>query len=132
VTRANPGLIRALLTQGVLPVVSSIGASASGALFNINADTAAAAIASAVRAPELRFFTDVEGLLDQSGNVVSQLDTKGLEAMLESPAVSGGMKPKLHAALSALKGGVRQITIGLPPTANRQQPTEGGTTLVAA
>jgi acetylglutamate kinase len=131
VTRANPGLLRAMLTQGALPVVSSIGASTSGALFNINADTAAAAIASAVRAPELRFFTDVEGLFDQSGKVVSQLDTKGLEAMLESPAVSGGMKPKLHAALSALKSGVSQITIGLPPTANRQLPT-GGTTLVAA
>ena len=132
VTRANPGLMRAMLTQGVMPVLSSVGASATGALFNINADTAAAAVASALRAPELRFFTDVEGLLDASGNVVPHLDTNGLEAMLTSPAVSGGMKPKLQAALTALKSGVAEITIGLPPTANRQPPTNGGTTLVAA
>jgi len=132
VTRANPGLIRAMLTQGVMPVLSSVGASERGALFNINADTAAAAVAAALRAPELRFFTDVEGLLDERGSVVPHLDTAGLEAMLKSPAVSGGMKPKLQAALSALKGGVTKITIGLPPTANRQPPTEGGTTLVAA
>ncbi|HEX7809872.1 MAG TPA: acetylglutamate kinase [Thermoanaerobaculia bacterium] len=132
VTRANPGLMRAMLTQGVMPVLSSVGASATGALFNINADTAAAAVASALRAPELRFFTDVEGLLDASGNVVPHLDTNGLEAMLTSPAVTGGMKPKLQAALTALKSGVAEITIGLPPTANRQPPTNGGTTLVAA
>ncbi len=132
VTRANPGLMRAMLTQGAMPVLSSVGASAHGALFNINADTAAAAVASALRAPELRFFTDVAGLLDQSGAVVPHLTTAGLEAMLDSPAVSGGMKPKLQAALSALKAGVTQITIGLPPTANRPLPTEGGTTLVAA
>jgi acetylglutamate kinase len=132
VTRANPGLIRAMLTQGVMPVLSSVAASEDGALFNINADTAAAAVASALRAPELRFFTDVEGLLDAEGAVVPHLNTAGLEAMLESPAVSGGMKPKLQAALIALKGGVSTITIGLPPTVNRQPPTSGGTTLVAA
>ena len=91
-----------------------------------------AAVASALRAPELRFFTDVAGLLDASGTVVPQLNVAGLEAMLASPVVSGGMKPKLQAALSALKGGVGQITIGLPPTANRQLTTDGGTTLVAA
>ncbi|MGN6183820.1 MAG: acetylglutamate kinase [Thermoanaerobaculia bacterium] len=133
VTRANPGLMRAMLTQGVMPVLSTVGASATGQLFNINADTAAAAVASALRAPELRFLTDVEGLLDQNGNVVPFLDAKQLEAMLESPVVTGGMKPKLHAALSALKSGVTQITIGLPTTDNRQPTTtQGGTTLVAA
>jgi acetylglutamate kinase len=132
VTRANPGMLRAMLTQGVMPVLSSVGASERGALFNINADTAAAAIAAAMRAPELRFLTDVAGLLDESGAVVPRLDTAGLEAMLASAAVSGGMKPKLQAALSALKDGVARITIGQPPTANRQLPTEGGTTLVAA
>jgi acetylglutamate kinase len=154
VTRANPGLMKAMLTQGVMPVLSTVGASISGALFNINADTAAAAIASALHAPELRFLTDVEGLLDQDGKVVPLLDANGLEVMLTSPFVSGGMKPKLQAALSALKAGVGQITIGLPiglstgdnrqpttarpttglPTTDNRQPTttSGGTTLVAA
>ncbi len=132
VTRANRGLIRAMLTSGVMPVVSSVAIGDDGSLFNVNADTAAAAIATALNASELRFLTDVAGLLDATGSVVPHLDTAGLEAMLESPAVSGGMKPKLQAALTALKSGVGQITIGLPPTANRQPPTKGGTTLVAA
>jgi acetylglutamate kinase len=133
VTRANPGLMKAMLTQGILPVLSTVGASTAGALFNINADTAAAAVASALRAPALTFFTDVAGLLDESGNVVPHLDLHALTTMIESPAVSGGMKPKLQAALSALKAGVGQITIGLPSTVNTQPPTpSGGTTLVAA
>jgi acetylglutamate kinase len=132
VTRANPEVLRAMLGEGVMPVLSSLGANEQGALFNINADTAAAAVASALRAPELRFLTDVAGLLDESGAVVPHLDAAGLEAMLASPAVTGGMKPKLQAALRALKDGVTQITIGQPPAANHQLPTEGGTTLVAA
>jgi acetylglutamate kinase len=133
VTRANPGFMKAMLTQGVMPVLSTVGASITGELFNINADTAAAAVASALRAPELRFLTDVEGLLDQNGKVVPLLDAKQLEEMLESPIVTGGMKPKLHAALNALKSGVSQITIGLPATDYRLPTTEsGGTTLVAA
>jgi acetylglutamate kinase len=132
VQHASRGLIRAILTSGSMPVVSSVATGENGELFNVNADTAAAAIAAALGATELRFFTDVAGLLDGSGAVVPHLDTAGLEAMLESPVVSGGMKPKLQAALIALKSGVGQITIGLPPTANRQPATEGGTTLVAA
>jgi len=132
VTHASRGLIRAILTSGSMPVVSSVAAGENGELFNVNADTAAAAIATALGATELRFFTDVAGLLDGSGAVVPHLDTAGLEAMLESPVVSGGMKPKLQAALTALRSGVAQITIGLPPTTTRQKATEGGTTLVAA
>jgi acetylglutamate kinase len=64
----------------------------------------------------------VAGLLDETGAVVPHLTTVGVEAMLSSAAVSGGMKPKLQAALTALTSGVRAISIG----------EEGGTTLVAA
>lgn len=131
VTHANRGLIRAMLTSGIMPVISSVAAGADGALFNVNADTAAAAIAASIGASELRFLTDVDGLLDQHGNVVARLHAADVETFIEN--VTGGMKPKLQAALSALKQGVAQITIGPPPTANRQPPTaEGGTTLVAA
>ena len=129
VTRASRGLIRALLTSGVMPVISSIAMGENGELFNVNADAAAAAIASSLGATELRFFTDVEGLLDRNGAVVPHLHVSQVETFIEN--VTGGMKPKLQAALSALKSGVSEITIGLPPTDNRQ-PTTGGTTLVAA
>ena len=130
VTHANRGLIRALLTSGVMPVVSSVAIGEDGALFNVNADTAAAAIAAALNASELRFLTDVEGLLDANGAVVPRLHASDVETFIET--VTGGMKPKLQAALTALKQGVAEVTIGQPPTANRQPPTEGGTTLVAA
>jgi acetylglutamate kinase len=103
-----------------MPVVSSIAIGEGGALFNVNADTAAAAIAIAVGASELLFLTDVAGFLDAEGNVVPRLHATDAKEFLGS--VTGGMKPKLQAALSALTSGVREIVIG----------EEGGTTLVAA
>ena len=130
VTHASRGLIRAMLTSGVMPVVSSVAMGMDGELFNVNADTAAAAIAASVGASELRFLTDVEGLLDARGNVVPRLHAQDVETFIEN--VTGGMKPKLQAALTALQQGVAQVTIGAPPTANHQVLTEGGTTLVAA
>lgn len=119
---SNRALVNALITSGTMPVISSIAVGKDGALFNVNADVAASAIAVAHGAAELTFLTDVEGLLDHEGTLVPQLDTTGVAAMLSSPAVSGGMKPKLQAALHALTSGVRAISIG----------EEGGTTLVAA
>jgi acetylglutamate kinase len=130
VTHANRGMIRALLTSGTMPVISSVAIGEDGELFNVNADTAASAIAMALNATELRFFTDVEGLLDSNGAVVPRLHAGEVEMFIAN--VTGGMKPKLQAALAALKQGVAEVTIGLPPTANRQLPTKGGTTLVAA
>jgi acetylglutamate kinase len=131
VTGSNRALVNSLLTSGTMPVISSIAIGSDGALFNVNADAAASAIAVAHGAKELLFLTDVPGLLDHAGTVVPHLNSTGLAAMLSSPAVSGGMKPKLQAALAALNAGVVQIKIAAPGTDNRQ-PTTGGTTLVAA
>lgn len=122
VTGSNRTLVNALLTSGTMPVISSVAIGKNGALFNVNADSAASAIAVAHGAEELLFLTDVEGLLDHKGAVVPHLDTFGVEAMLSSAAVTGGMKPKLQAALAALNAGVQAISIG----------ETGGTTLVAA
>lgn len=122
VTGSNRTLVNALVTSGTMPVISSVAIGRNGALFNVNADSAASAIAVAHGAEELLFLTDVEGLLDHDGTLVPHLDTTGVEAMLSSAAVSGGMKPKLQAALAALNAGVQAISIG----------ETGGTTLVAA
>ncbi|MFP5245845.1 MAG: acetylglutamate kinase [Thermoanaerobaculia bacterium] len=120
VTHANRALVSAMLTYGTMPVVSSIAIGNDGALFNVNADSAAAAMAVALGAKELLFITDVPGLLDADGNVVPRLHAADVETFIAN--VTGGMKPKLQAALSALTTGVREIVIG----------EEGGTTLVAA
>jgi acetylglutamate kinase len=122
VTGGDPTLLQALVTNGILPVVSSIAEGPDGKLLNVNADTAAAAIAIAIGAEELIFITDVAGLLDATGTVVAELRATDAEALLGSEVVTGGMRPKLQAALHALGSGVRRITIG----------EEGGTNLVAA
>jgi len=120
VQSANVTLVKAMLTYGVLPVVSSIAATHGGALLNVNADAAAAALAVALRATSLRFLTDVAGVLDSRGALVPRLDVHDTRTFIDN--VTGGMKPKLQAALSALTAGVTEIVIG----------EEGGTTLVAA
>jgi acetylglutamate kinase len=118
----DPTLIRAMVSYGIMPVISSVAEGPNGTLLNVNADSAAAAIAVAIGAEELIFITDVAGLLDAGGNVVAELHANEAEALLGSEVVTGGMRPKLQAALHALGSGVRRITIG----------EEGGTQLIAA
>lgn len=120
VVSSNPTLAISLLNAGILPVVSSVAQGPMGALLNVNADSAAAAIATAVGASSLQFITDVAGLLDSNGSVVPSLTASDVQQLLESDIVTGGMKPKLQAALGALAAGVSSIHIG------------GGTQLVAA
>ncbi|HUP44288.1 MAG TPA: acetylglutamate kinase [Thermoanaerobaculia bacterium] len=120
VTSANRTLIQAMLTYGILPVVSSVAQGPDGTLLNVNADSAATAIAESLGARALHFITDVAGVLDAQGNVVPRLTLEEGHLFLASEFVTGGMKPKLEAALRALTRGVGSISIG------------GGTELVAA
>ncbi len=120
VSGANGTVVRTMLTYGILPVISSIAQGPNGKLFNVNADNAAAALAVALRAESLQFLTDVAGLLDANGEVVPTLRAAEAETFIE--VVNGGMKPKLQAALHALRAGVGAIEIG----------EKGGTQLVAA
>ncbi len=112
IVRSDPRLVRAILAQDILPVVSSIAQGPNGSLLNVNADSAAAALAAAVGATSLNFITDVAGLLDGNGSVVSSLTVEAAHAFLAANIVTGGMKPKLQAALGALASGVRTINIG--------------------
>jgi acetylglutamate kinase len=107
ITSVDPSMVRALLDDGRIPVVSSIARSEDGAVYNVNADTAAAALAVALGAGKLVVLTDVEGLyLDwpNSDEVISQLDAEDLEKLL--PSLSAGMIPKMGACLTAIRGGV--------------------------
>ncbi len=121
VRSSDPALIHSLLAARILPVVSSVAIDDAGALLNVNADTAASAIAIAVGASSLTFVTDVPGVLDGSGAVVPLLDARKVRSLIRKNVVTGGMRPKLEAALHALSSGVKSIVIG-----------EGGTELVAA
>jgi len=104
----NPGAINALLDDGRIPVVSSIARAADGpGVYNVNADTAAAALAVGLGAEKLVVLTDVEGLFADwpaSDEVISRLSADELAELL--PTLSSGMVPKMEACLRAVRGGV--------------------------
>ena len=112
VDRVDIGPVMALLEAGYIPVVSPVGLNCSAnrtdepPFLNINGDTAAGEIAAALSAANLIFLTDVDGVRDESGNVISILDVGKARRMLDSGVVSGGMIPKIKAALTAVGGGV--------------------------
>jgi acetylglutamate kinase len=107
ITAVDASMVRALLDNGRIPVISSVAHGADDAVYNVNADTAAAALAVALGAAKLVVLTDVEGLYRDWPNadeVISQLDADDLEKLL--PTLSAGMIPKMEACLTAVKGGV--------------------------
>ncbi len=113
----DPGAVLALLRDGRVPVISSVARGADGEVYNVNADTAAAALAVALGAAKLVVLTDVEGLYpdwnggDEAGRgeVISRLGAAELAAML--PGLSAGMIPKMEACLRAVRGGVPQAHV---------------------
>jgi len=115
IASVSPGAVRALLADGRIPVVSSVAAGEGGEVYNVNADTAAGALAVALGAAKLVVLTDVAGLYAHwpvggpTGQVISELSAAGLEAML--PALSAGMIPKMTACLDAVRGGVPQAHV---------------------
>ncbi len=107
VVQVEPDFVVGLLDDGLVPVVSSVARGRDGSVFNVNADTAAAALAVALVAEKLVVLTDVEGLYadwPDSDEVVSELTADRLEALL--PTLSAGMVPKMEACLRAVRGGV--------------------------
>jgi acetylglutamate kinase len=107
VVEVRPQVVTALLEQGKVPVVATVARGTDGQVYNVNADTAAAALAVALGAEKLVVLTDVEGLYadwPNSDEVISELPADELEALL--PALSSGMAPKMEACLRAVQGGV--------------------------
>ena len=107
----NPEVLRGLFEGGMIPVVAPIGCGRAGETFNINGDTAAGAIAAALKADRLLLLTDVAGVKDASGAVVTQLRPDQVREMTEAGVIAGGMIPKTETALAALAGGVRAVVI---------------------
>jgi acetylglutamate kinase len=112
VSTVQPGVVEGLLADGRIPVVSSVARGADGEIYNVNADTAAAALAVALRAEKLVMLTDVEGLYanyPDEDEVIDRLTADQLAAML--PGLSSGMIPKMEACLQAVQGGVRSAHV---------------------
>lgn len=111
VTDVKPVFLVQLLENGYLPVVSSVSMEAGGKALNINADEAALAVSSALKAAKLFFISDIPGVL-KDGKVISLLDRAQAEAEIEAGVISGGMIPKVRSSVKAIEEGVREISIG--------------------
>jgi acetylglutamate kinase len=112
IVETDPSMVVALLDDGRIPVVSSIARGDDDAVYNVNADTTAAALAVALGAAKLVVLTDVEGLYRDwpaSDEVISQLDADDLAKLL--PSLTAGMIPKMEACLTAVRGGVPQAHV---------------------
>ena len=118
VVDVDPGVVQGLIADGRIPVVSSVARGAHGQVYNVNADTAAAALAVALKAEKLVVLTDVEGLYadwpadgsaPSADDVISSISAADLELML--PTLSTGMVPKMDACLRAVRGGVPKAHI---------------------
>ncbi|MFJ5228726.1 acetylglutamate kinase [Kitasatospora sp. NPDC088391] len=112
VAEVRTGLLRALLADGRIPVLSSVAVGDDGAVYNVNADTAAAAVAGALGARTLLMLTDVPGLYRSwppAGDVIEELPAAELAALL--PGLAGGMVPKMTACLAALRAGVGEVRV---------------------
>jgi acetylglutamate kinase len=110
-SRIRTEVLTAFEKTQIVPVIAPIGWGADGQTYNINADTAAGAIAAALRARKLILLTDVDGVLDAEGQRISELSAADARAMLASGVASGGMIPKLETCLDALRGGVGAVHV---------------------
>jgi acetylglutamate kinase len=104
--RVDVSLIRTLTQEGFIPVVAPIGIDAGGDTYNVNADTAAGAIAEALGAEKLILLTDVEGVLDAGNRLIHQMTESEVRRAIAAGTVKGGMIPKLECAVHAMERGV--------------------------
>jgi acetylglutamate kinase len=107
----NAEVLRTIIDSALIPVVAPIGVGRKGETYNINADTVAGAVASAMAATRLILLTDVEGVLDTSGKRIRKLPVAEARALIANGTISGGMIPKIETAIEAVEGGVKAAVI---------------------
>jgi acetylglutamate kinase len=104
-------VLKALMAHHLIPVVAPVGSGEDGNTYNINADTAAGAVAAALNAKRMLMLTDVAGVLDKDGQLVSELTISQARAMIRDGDVTGGMIPKVETCIDAVEGGVEGAVI---------------------
>lgn len=111
VVEVRTKVITSLVTAGFIPVIAPLAVDAEGRSLNVNADTVAGAVASALEAEKLVLMTDTEGIRGRGGNVVSSLGAGEIEALVDEGIIEGGMIPKVRCGLDALFAGVRKVHV---------------------
>jgi len=111
IVEINPGVLKALLEDNFIPVVSPIGFGDENESYNINADVVASKLAEVLRAEKLVLLTNTPGVLDKAGQLLTDLSARQIDALFADGTISGGMLPKISGALDAAKAGVNAVHI---------------------
>ncbi len=109
--QVNPQILTSLEQSGMIPVIAPIGVGTGGETYNINADTVAGAVASAIGAARLLLLTDVPGVLDKDGELLTDLTASRVRDLMNDGTITGGMIPKLETCLGAVQTGVEAAVI---------------------
>ena len=114
IERVRPQVIESLLDDGMVPVISTVGVDTNGQPYNINADTAAGAIAEALAAEKIIYLTDIAGLrrdINDAGSLIQRTTVNELQTLIEDGTIAGGMIPKVESCMQAVRGGVKSAHI---------------------
>lgn len=111
VVGVNPHVVHSLTEANFIPVIAPIGIGEDGTTYNINADLVAGEIAEALEAEKLILLTDVEGIKDERGDLISTLGSEQAQTLIEQQTISAGMIPKVECCINALHGGVKKTHI---------------------
>ncbi len=111
ITHVRPEVLHERVSQDVIPVIASLAIDSEGRSLNVNADTAAGRIASAINAEKLVLMTDTAGVTDAQGNLFNSLTATEFKRLRDSGVITGGMIPKLECAVQALQGGVKKCHV---------------------
>lgn len=111
IKKVNTGILKSLCEDEYIPVIAPIGTDDSGQSYNINADTVASAVATAMSAEKLIFLTDVEGVKDAKGDIIFEITTSSVEELIHVGTINGGMIPKVRACVKAVLEGVNRVHI---------------------
>ncbi len=107
----DPSLVKALQDDAFIPVISPIGFGENNETYNINADVVAAKLATVLKAEKLMMLTNISGVLDKQGQLLTNLSASQIDALFADGTISGGMMPKISGALDAAKSGVNSVHI---------------------
>jgi acetylglutamate kinase len=109
--QVDPEILASLEQSGMVPVIAPIGVGPGGETYNINADTVAGAVASAIGAARLLLLTDVPGVLDKDGELITEMNLERVRELMADGTISGGMLPKLETCAGAVQKGVEAAVI---------------------
>ena len=107
----NPDVLKTLFDNDLIPVIAPLGAGQKGETYNVNGDTAAGAIAAALKADRLLLLTDVDGVKNLEGDILTELTSDQIISLIKDGVIAGGMIPKTETALKAIENGVRAVVI---------------------